>query len=109
MRVNFVAGGSCEGNWPKPPSGVAINFDKIMTATLATAREAVGAVVYRDEHERLICAVCDALGEAAFNALWTEGRALSAIARGSRACAEGNTFVELTIPGKAYLRSGTMY
>jgi hypothetical protein len=47
-----------------------------MTATLATAREAVGAVVYRDEHERLICAVRDALGEAAFNALWTEGRAL---------------------------------
>lgn len=79
MRVNFVAGllGSCgRAKLAQTPSGVAINFHKIMTATLATAREAVGAVVYRDEHERLICAVRDALGEAAFNALWTEGRAL---------------------------------
>ncbi len=45
----------------------------------ATAREAVGAVVfdfYRDEYERLICTVRDALGEAAFNTAWTTGQVL---------------------------------
>ena len=45
----------------------------------ATAREAVGAVVfdfYRDEHERVICIVRDALGEVTFNTAWTEGRVL---------------------------------
>jgi hypothetical protein len=45
----------------------------------ATAREAVGAVVfdfYRDEYERLICTVRATLGEAAFNTAWTEGRVL---------------------------------
>jgi non-specific serine/threonine protein kinase len=45
----------------------------------ATAREAVGAVVfdfYRDEYERLICTVRATLGEAAFNTGWTEGRVL---------------------------------
>jgi hypothetical protein len=31
---------------------------------------------YRDEYERLICSVRDALGEAAFSAAWKEGRVL---------------------------------
>jgi len=46
----------------------------------ATAREAVGAVVfdfYRDEHERVICIVRDALGEVTFTIrLGPRGRVL---------------------------------